>query len=59
MSFPDYTNYELFQLEKYGNILPSVETSTGKEELENSFAEQSRQAEWVEMQHELSLCEQQ
>ena len=48
------TAYELFQLEKYGNILPDT-AHTPEEELFESWCEEmTRLAEWIEQQNELS-----
>ena len=48
------TAYELFQLEKYGNILPDTAHTPEDQLAENGIEELTRLAEWIEKQNELS-----
>lgn len=47
----DLTNYEQFQLERYGNILPPV-TIYPKGVTDNNEQEIERESRWVEQQAE-------
>jgi hypothetical protein len=48
----ELTNFERWQLERYGNILPSPGVRFSGEEFENRNEQIEREAEWVEMQAE-------
>ena len=50
----DLTNYELWQIEKYGNILRTLHTLPDGS-CENNEDEIRRQAEWVERQADNEL----
>lgn len=49
---PELSNYEMWQLDNYGDILP-----VDPENENNSEEEQQRQAQWVNMQEERILWE--
>jgi hypothetical protein len=53
----ELTNYEQWQLDRYGDILPSPGVRFSEEEFENRQEEIEREAEWVEMQAEKQLME--
>ena len=46
--------YQVFQLERYGNILPDTANIPDDELAENGIEELTRLAEWIEQQNELS-----
>lgn len=48
------SNYELWQIDKYGDILPPVEV-TPKGECENREEELQRFQEWMELQNDLQM----
>lgn len=48
-------NFERWQLEKYGNILPSGKTLPDAELFETGIEELNRLAEWIDMQAEKQL----
>ena len=50
----ELTNYEMFQLEHYGNILPELVIMPDGS-CENGIDEQNRSAEWVHLQSEIQL----
>lgn len=50
------TPYELFQLDRYGDILPEV-TGTKDEEFENGKERQDREEEWTLANEEQQLLE--
>jgi hypothetical protein len=52
----DLTNYESWQMEKYGNIAPLTEVMPDGT-FENGAAEMERLAEWVSLQAEIELNE--
>lgn len=56
-NFPQLTNYEEFQLVKYGNILPDLNVMQDGS-CHNSDEELNRSAEWTSRQHELQLQQQ-
>lgn len=49
------TNYEQFQIERYGNILPEPVIMPDGELLENGKDEMERFAEWNALHEELQL----
>ena len=49
------TNYQMWQLEKYGNIAPLIQVNG--DVFENGVEEMERLAEWVEIQAERELHE--
>lgn len=51
----ELTNYESWQLEKYHNILPTVQCTPDGELFETGIAEIERLAEWMNMQAETQL----
>lgn len=53
----ELTNYELFQLNKYGNILPTPETTPDGDLFESGIDELNRLAEWIDAQAEQRLYE--
>lgn len=55
INIDDLTNYELYQLEKWGNILPPC--GYFPEEMECGAEQMERESEWVERQWEESLHE--
>ena len=44
----DLAPYEKWQLEKYGNILPPVESIPDERVIENGFDDLNRFAEWMQ-----------
>lgn len=48
------TNYECWQIERYGDCLPEPEV-TPSGELESGVESMERFTEWMELQHELQL----
>ena len=50
-------NYESFQLEKYGNIIPSIESTPEGELYESGLESIERLAQWIEVQTERQLME--
>lgn len=55
---PELTNYDQFQLEKYGNILPTPEATPEGDLFESGIEELNRLAEWTNAQAERQLYEQ-
>lgn len=53
----ELTNYEHFQLEKYGNILPTPESTPEGDLYESGIEELNRLAEWTNAQAEQELYE--
>lgn len=51
----ELTNYQQYQLEKYGNILPEPLFMPSGEVIENNLEEINRMTEWVAMQEEIQL----
>ena len=54
----ELTNYEQFQLNKYGNILPTPEATPDGDLFESGIEELNRLAEWTNAQAEQQLCQQ-
>ena len=52
------TNYENWQLEKYGNVIGSIETTPDGDLFESGIEELNRLAEWMNEQAERQLEEQ-
>jgi hypothetical protein len=52
----EMSNYDQFQLEKYGDVLPSAE-SMPDGSFEGGIDELNRLAEWIESQSEMELME--
>lgn len=50
MTPKEMTNYEAFQLEKYGNALPTIEATPEGELYESGLAELERLAEYINVQ---------
>lgn len=48
------SNYELFQLDRYGDVLPPVEV-TPSGECENGEEERQRFQEWSQLQNDLQM----
>ena len=46
--------YQVFQLERYGNILPDTVNIPDDELAENGIEELNRLAEWIEKMNELN-----
>ncbi len=55
---PQPTNYEQWQLEKYGNVVAPVECTPDGELFESGIEEINRLAEWTNEQAERQLEEQ-
>lgn len=53
----ELTNYEQWQLEKYGNILPTPEATSDGELYESGIEELNRLADWMDYQTEPQLIE--
>lgn len=53
----ELTNYEQFQLEKYGNVLPTPEATPEGDLFESGIEELNRLAEWTNAQAEQQLFE--
>lgn len=53
----ELTNYEQFQLEKYGNVLPTPEATPEGDLFESGIDELNRLAEWTNAQAEQQLFE--
>lgn len=51
------TNYENWQLEKYGNVIGSIETTPDGDLFESGIDELNRLAEWMNEQAERQLEE--
>jgi hypothetical protein len=49
----ELTNYERFQLERYGNILPTVANTPDADLFESGLEELERLAAWTESQLEI------
>lgn len=49
------SNYEKFQMERYGNILPDVHNTPDDELEESGLAELDRIAEWMDAMAEKDL----
>ena len=53
----ELTNYEKFQLEKYGNVLPTPEATPEGDLYESGLEELDRLAEWTNAQAEQQMYE--
>ncbi len=53
----DLTTFESWQLEKYGNVLSTPQTTPGGEAYEAGTDELNRMAEWMDMQAEIQMYE--
>lgn len=53
----ELTNYEQFQLEKYGNVLPTPEATPEGDLYESGLEELDRLAEWTNAQAEQQMYE--
>ena len=53
-----FTNYENWQLEKYGNVIGTIESTPDGELFESGIEELNRLAEWMSEQAERQLEEQ-
>lgn len=51
----DYDPYELFQLKRYGYIIPNRENTPDDEQYENGILELNRLADFIESQSETNL----
>jgi len=51
------TNYENWQIEKYGNVIGSIETTPDGDLFESGIDELNRLAEWMNEQAERQLEE--
>lgn len=51
------TNYEQFQLEKYGNVLPTPEATPEGDLYESGLEELDRLSEWINAQSEAQMHE--
>jgi hypothetical protein len=51
----EFTEYELFQLKRYGNIIPNRENTPDDEQYENGILELNRLADFIESQSETNL----
>ena len=56
-NFQELTNYDMFQLEKYGNILPTPEATPEGDLFESSIEELNRLADWTNAQVESQMYE--
>ena len=52
-----FTNYENWQLEKYGNVIGTIESTPDGELFESGIEELNRLAEWMNEQAERQLEE--
>lgn len=55
---PELDNYQQFQLNKYGNILPTPQATPDGDLFESGIEELNRLAEWTNAQAEQQLYEQ-
>lgn len=53
----ELTNYEQFQMERYGNVLAPIESTPEGELFESGIDELNRWAEYMEMQAERQMHE--
>lgn len=53
----ELSNYDFWQLEKYGNIVQPVENILPGEEFESGIEELDRLAEWIDLQAQRQLME--
>lgn len=44
---PEPTNYEQWQLENYGNVIPPIEITPDGDLLESGIEELNRMADWI------------
>lgn len=53
----ELTNYERWQIEKYGNVLPPTQKTLFTNSFNHEFDEMHRLEEWTRMQEERQLAE--
>lgn len=54
---PEQTNYDLWQIERYGDIIPEIQVTPEGDLFESGIEELNRMAEYMEMNAALQLSE--
>lgn len=53
----ELSNYDFWQLSRFGNIIPSIEATPDGELFETGIEELRRMSDWIEQQTEIQLSE--